>query len=151
MSMDRAYERTNPVWTRRIRPELPPIVAAIVLTIPSMPRLSKYTDSLVSHWPGRISADSLVASPYRSLRAATVTKLPSGAVTGTSRLAYIAQAITAPTTVTASDTSLTVVNTPPLRGGVPTTGPRKSIRRLDSIRNPPAPSEPMASTIIGEV
>ena len=53
-------------------------VAAIVLTSPSTPRLSKYTDSLVSHWPGRISSDSLRASPYRSLRAATVTNDPLG-------------------------------------------------------------------------
>ena len=50
------------------------MVAAMVLTIPSMPRLSKYTDSLVSHWPGRISTDSLIASPYSSLRAATVSE-----------------------------------------------------------------------------
>src|SRR5712691_6351229 len=111
--MDRAYERTKPVWTLRIRPDHPPMAAAAVLTIPSTPRLSKYTDSLASHWPGRISTDSFSASPYRSLRAATVTRLPRGAVTGTSRLAYMAQAMPAPATVTASETSLTVVNTPP--------------------------------------
>ena len=83
--MDSAYDRTNPDCTRRSRPELPPKVAATVLTRPSTPRLSKYTDSRVSHWPGRIRRDSLMASPYRSLRAATVTGLPAGAVTGISR------------------------------------------------------------------
>ncbi len=62
-----------------LQPAQPPrtfrrTVAASVLTSPSTPRLSKYTDSLVSHWPGRISTDSLIASPYRSLRAATVTE-----------------------------------------------------------------------------
>ena len=68
------------------------MVAAMLLTIPSRPRLSKNTVSLVSHWPGRISSDSFSASPYRSLRAATVTKLPRGAVTGTSRRLYMTQA-----------------------------------------------------------
>src|SRR6266704_360526 len=150
-NMDRAYDRTKPDCSLRSRPELPPNVAATVLTRPSTPRLSKNTDSLVSHWPGRISTDSLSASPYRSLRAATVTRLPRGAVTGTSRLAYMAHAMPAPTTVTASEMSLTAVNTPPLRGAVPTTGRKKSISRFDSTRKPPAPSEPIASTTIGDV
>src|SRR5215470_11870867 len=90
--MDRAYDRTNPVCTRRTRPDVPPTVAAIVLTRPSTPRLSKYTDSLVSHWPGRISSDSLTVLPYSSLRAATVSGDPCGAVTGTGRRPYIAHA-----------------------------------------------------------
>ena len=36
-------------------------------------------------------------------------------------------------------------------GGTPTTGARKSCSRSLMMRNPPAPTEPMASTIIGKV
>ena len=61
--MDRAYERTKPVCSLRTRPDVPPTAAASVLTRPSTPRLSKNTESLVSHWPGRIRTDSLNASP----------------------------------------------------------------------------------------
>ena len=39
----------NPDCSRRSRPDDPPKVAATVLTMPSTPRLSKNTDSLVSH------------------------------------------------------------------------------------------------------
>ena len=61
--MDRAYERTKPVCSLRHRPDVPPTSAASEFTSPSTPRLSKYTDSLVSHCPGRMSTDSLNASP----------------------------------------------------------------------------------------
>src|SRR5499427_3606341 len=108
--MDSAYDRTNPVWTRRTRPDVPPTVAATVLTSPSTPRLSKYTDSLVSHWPGRISSDSLTVLPYSSLRAATVRGLPCGAVAGTGRRPYIAHARTIPAAISASATIPAGVN-----------------------------------------
>ena len=39
-NIDSAYERTNPVCSRRTRPEVPPIRAASPLTAPSTPRLS---------------------------------------------------------------------------------------------------------------
>ena len=39
--MRSAYERTKPVCSRRSRPELPPSSAAVPLTSPSTPRLSK--------------------------------------------------------------------------------------------------------------
>src|SRR5207248_9542917 len=105
-----------------IRPDVPPTVAATVFTRPSTPRLSKYTDSLVSHWPGRISTDSLTASPYRSLRAATTGNRPAGAAAGTSRRPYIAQAITTATSTRPSAPSPTALNTPGAVAGAPVTG-----------------------------
>ena len=98
-----------------------------------------------------MSTDSLIASPYRSLRAATVANRPAGATGGTSRRPYIAQAIAAPTTTSASAPIETGVNSPLDAGGVPTTGARKFTSRLSRMRKAPAPAEPMASTTIGEV
>ena len=64
-----------------------------VLTTPSTPRLSKYTGSRVSHWPGRMSTASLNASAYRSRRAATVTgETPAGATARDRRRPYMSQA-----------------------------------------------------------
>src|SRR5271165_5661614 len=110
--MDSAYDRTNPDSHFRSRPDDPPNVAATVFTIPSRPRLSKNTDSLVIHMPGLISSPSLMASPYRSLRAATVTGLPAGAMTGTSRRPYSAQAMAAPITTSTSVTTPYLVQIP---------------------------------------
>src|SRR6266567_2615150 len=101
------------------------MVAARVLTRPSTPRLSKYTDSRVSHWPGRIRTDSLIASPYRSLRAATVANRPAGAVTGISDRPYMAQAIATPTITRPSVTRPGAVNRPFAGGAAPVTGARK--------------------------
>ena len=47
VSMDSAYERTKPVCSRRSRPELPPTLAAMPLTSPSMPLLSRKTSARV--------------------------------------------------------------------------------------------------------
>ena len=80
-NIDSAYERTKPVWSRRTRPDVPPISAARPLTRPSTPRLSKNTASRVSHWPGRMNSASFSASPYRSARANVVRNEPRGAVT----------------------------------------------------------------------
>ena len=60
-SMLSAYERTKPVCSRRSRPELPPSAAAVPLTSPSTPRLSKYTRARVNQMPGRAMSASLIA------------------------------------------------------------------------------------------
>ena len=72
-------------------------------------------------------------------------------MTGTSRRPYITQAMPAPITTSTSAAPLTTVKIPCDVGGEPTTGDRKLTSRLSMIRNPPAQSEPIASTIIGEV
>jgi hypothetical protein len=123
----------------------------MVLTSPSTPRLSKYTDSLVSHWPGRISSDSLTALPYSSLRAATVRGRPAGAVTGTGRRPYIAHARPTAAITSTSATVPAVVNTAGSSGTKPTTGPRKSASRSLRTSKAPNPIAPIASSTIGEV
>src|ERR1017187_7306404 len=149
--MDSAYDRTNPVCSFRIRPEVPPIAAASVFTSPSTPRLSKYTDSRVSHWPGRIRTDSLNASPYRSFLAATTGNRPRGASAGTGTRPYIAQARPPAAMTSTRVTTPETENTPCEDGGNPVTGPRKFSNRCPTIRNAPAPTEPTASRIIGQV
>ncbi len=95
---------------------------------------------------------SLNASPYRSLRAATVTSEPAGCVSGTGRAAYCRYAISTPTATTAS---VMPVMTGTGSGGSgstnPVTGSSHSSSRLPSARNAPAPTEPTASRIIGPV
>src|SRR5499427_9912482 len=120
--MDRAYDRTKPDWTRRIRPDVPPTVAATVLTSPSTPLLSKYTDSLVSHCPGRISSDSLTASPYRSLRAAVTGNRAAGAVAATGTRPYMYHASTPAATTSTRATIPAGLNTAGSGGTKPVTG-----------------------------
>src|SRR5450432_676077 len=48
-NIDNAYDRTKPLWNRRTRLDVTPTKAAKPFTKPSMPRLSKYTKSLVRY------------------------------------------------------------------------------------------------------
>ncbi len=81
-SMVRAYERTNPVCSRRNRAEKPPTRAARPPTAPSTPLPSTKTSERVRYSPGRMNSASLTASWYRSCRAARVTIVPAGATSG---------------------------------------------------------------------
>ncbi len=120
-------------------------------TSPSTPRLSKYTDSRVSHWPGRIRTDSLNVSPYRSLRAATTSGFPCGATAGTGIRPYMTQARPTPARASTKATIPAVVRNPCETGGTPTTGARNFCSRSSMIRNAPAPTEPIAMMTIGMV
>ena len=61
------------------------------------------------------------------------------------------QARATPTRANARATRPAVLNTPSEVGGTPTTGARNFCSRSLRIRNAPAPTEPMARTIIGQV
>jgi hypothetical protein len=127
------------------------MVAASPFTRPSTPRLSKKTDRRVSHCPGRISTDSLNASPYRSARAPRVRTDPRGATAATATRPYISQAITMPPTASTRAMMPGVLQMPCAVGGLPTTGDRKLENRESMMRKAPAATEPTASRIIGTV
>ena len=98
--------------------------AAVPFTAPSMILLSVQTSVRVRYWPGRMNTASLTASPYRSLRAATVSaETWVGATSGTSRIAYCRQPMTTPTATTVRVRAImTGVGSPPSASSKPTTG-----------------------------
>ena len=91
------------------------------------------------------------ASPYRSFRAATTRGFPRGAVSGTGTRPYMTQARPTPARASTSATIPAAVTNPCATGGTPTTGARNFSSRSLMMRNAPAPTEPIASTIIGQV